>query len=99
MLQAYSPRTFAHRFGKADRPMRQRIAKLRELAREVRRIAEEYAATDLALSKSLLQIVREFEEEAAALERDQTSWRLRREAESHYAGLAICGAQASSACL
>ena len=50
-----------------------RVARLRQLAEEFRRIADEYADLDGALAGRLIEIVTELEQEAAELERDVPS--------------------------
>ena len=49
---------------------RERIAKLRKMAREFRRLAEQYSPLDRHMAERLLEVVRELEEEVASLERD-----------------------------
>ena len=49
---------------------RERIANLRKMAREFRRLAEQYGPLDRHMAERLLDVVRELEEEVASLERD-----------------------------
>jgi hypothetical protein len=49
---------------------RQRIANLRKMAGEFRRLVEQYGPLDRQMAERLLDVVRELEEEVARLERD-----------------------------
>ena len=50
---------------------RERIANLRKMVGEFRRLAEQYSPLDRQMAERLLDVVRELEEEVASLERDR----------------------------
>jgi hypothetical protein len=70
MLQAFRRQPISWEFSDSN-PRRRRIIKLRRLSQEFRRIAEEYGAVDHKLAERLREVIRELEEEAAALERTE----------------------------
>ena len=65
--------TTAHACSAATSDPQQRIARLRELAREFRRILNECTVFDGRLSETLREVIADLEEEAKRLERGPSS--------------------------
>ena len=70
MLQQWRLKAIPLHLSDPSGARRERIANLRKMAMEFRRLAEQYGPLDRHMAERLLEVVRELEEEIASLERD-----------------------------